>query len=134
MNLMLSQTKNIPDEQILLMFAENNLEAWEHLYDKYAPTMYGIIFSLSDDRTLAEDIFKEEFLQLKEKRILSGISHLLCSFLLRYTHTFARQQLKERGIDYSENPIVEASITNTLCSQHIREPLITPVFGFLCLD
>jgi len=49
-------------------------------------------------KTLAEEIFKETFLQLKEKQILFKNTYPLCPYLLKYTYTFARQELKERGI------------------------------------
>lgn len=102
------------------MVAENNLEAWEHLYDKYAPAMFGIICNLVEDRKIAEEIFKETFLQLKEKQILSKVTYALCPYLLRHTNTFARAQLKERGISCSNNTIEETSLINILCSQNIN--------------
>ncbi|MEO6190803.1 MAG: hypothetical protein ABIO44_11035 [Saprospiraceae bacterium] len=113
------QTKKISDQNILSMIAENNLEAWGHLYDKYAPAMFVIICNLTDDRTLAEEIFKETFLQLKEKQILSNVNYSLCFCLLRHTHLSARQQLKERGRTCSSSPFEESSLINMLCSQDL---------------
>ncbi len=110
------------------MIAENNLEAWGQLYDKYAPAMYGIICNLTDDRTLAEEIFKETFLQLKEKQILSKVTYALFPCLLRHTNIFARQQLKERGITCSNNPIEETSLINILCSQNINIKEVASIF------
>ncbi len=110
------------------MIAENNLEAWRHIYDKYAPAMYGVICGLTDDRTLTEEIFTEAFLQLKEKQILSKVSYSLCLCLLRHTHVFARQQLKERGITLSKSPMEETSLIKILCSQHITIKEIASIF------
>lgn len=118
--IMQHQANNISDQNILSMIAENNLEAWEYLYDKYAPAMFGIICNLTMDRKIAEDVFKETFLQLKEKQILSKVTYALCPYLLRHTNTFAKQQLKERNIDCSKNPIEETSLINILCSQSIN--------------
>ncbi len=113
------QTKIKSDQNILSLIAENNLEAWEHLYDKYAPAMYGIICNLTDDKPLAEVIFKEAFLQIKEKQILSKATYSLCPCLLRHTHTFARQQLKERGRTCLNSPNQQTSLINMLCSQNL---------------
>ena len=81
--------------------------------------MFGIICKLTDDRALAEDIFKETFLQLKEKNILSRVTYSLCSVLLRHTHITARQQLNERGISIKKDQINENLIINILCSQNL---------------
>ena len=115
----LHQTIKISDKNILLMISENKLEAWRHLYDKYASLMFGVICNLTDDRALAEDIFKETFLQLKEKNILSRVTYSLCSVLLRHTHITARQQLKEKGISIKKDQINENLIINILCSQNL---------------
>ncbi|MEO5570655.1 MAG: hypothetical protein ABIT08_15570 [Bacteroidia bacterium] len=124
-----SESKSISDQTILSMIAENNLEAWGHLYDKYAPAMFGIICTLTDDRTLAEEIFKETFLQLKEKQILSKVTYALCPCLLRHTHIFARQQLKARGIACSNSPVEQTSLINILCSQDINFKQAASIFN-----
>ena len=116
---MVLQTKIISDQNILTLIAENNTEAWRHLYDKYAHAMFGIIYNLTKDRTLAEEIFEEAFLQLKESKILSKNTYALCSCLLRHTHSFAQQQLKERGINNPINPIEKNSLITIFCSQNI---------------
>ena len=86
------------DQNILSMISENNLEAWGHVYDKYATEMFGVINKLTEDKKIAEEIFKEAFLQLKEKQILSKLKYSLYAWLLMYTQIFAQRLLKERGI------------------------------------
>ncbi len=110
---------SILDKTILSMIIGNNLEAWALLYDKYAPAMFGIICNLTNNRTLAEEIFKEAFLQLKEKQIFSKNTYPLCPYLLKHTYTFTRQKLKERGIISTINQHEETSHIHILCSQHI---------------
>ena len=118
---MVLQTKIISDQNILTLIAENNTEAWRHLYDKYAHAMFGIIYNLTKDRTLAEEIFEEAFLQLKESKILSKNTYALCSCLLRHTHTFTQQQLKERGINNPIIPIEKNSLIEIFCSKNISQ-------------
>lgn len=113
------QTKIISDQTILSMIAENNMDAWGHLYDKYAAAMYGIICNLTDDRSLAELILKEAFIQLKEKQILSKATYSICPYLLRHTHTFARQQLNEWDTPCSNRSVEQPSLLNMLCSQDL---------------
>jgi len=114
-----SQSKVISDQNIRDMLVENIREAWEYVYEKYSGIMYGIIYNLTEDRTLAEEIFIETFVQLKEKKILLNINYEIRPCILRYTNTFARHQLKDRGIAFMENHIEKKSFINILSSQYI---------------
>lgn len=107
------------DQDILSLIDENITEAWGHLYDKYASAMFGIICNLTKDRVLAEEIFEDAFLQLKERKIISKNTYALCSCLLRYTHTFTQQQLKVRGLNKSINFNEKSSLLDIFCSQNI---------------
>lgn len=90
----------ISDHQIITLLEKNNLLAWEKLYDKYSAAMNGLIFNLTDDKILVEDIFVAAFLQLKEKQILSNVKYALCPAILRHTFTYTTKQLKQ----YGKNP------------------------------
>ncbi len=95
---MLLQTERLSENQIILLFQKNNPLVWEGLYDKYAPAMCGLICNLTDDKKLAEEIFTNAFLHLKQRQILLKIKHALCPALLRYTYSFTTTHLKKIGI------------------------------------
>ena len=113
------QAKIISDQKILSMLAENDLKAWEYLYDKYAPAMYGIVCSLTDDLMVAQEIFKDAFIHLRERQIFANIRFALCPFLLRHTYGFTKQQLNDRGIKYPKEPMKETSLINIFCSEQV---------------
>lgn len=80
--------------------------------------MYGLIYNLTDDKVLAEEIFIHAFIQLKEKQTLSRINSGLCYTLLRYIYTFATKQLKEYGIKpKSHNQLEEMELIHLFCIQ-----------------
>ncbi|MEO6254853.1 MAG: hypothetical protein ABIO79_16200 [Ferruginibacter sp.] len=109
---------SISDEQIIALLKENNDSAWESLYDKYAPVMYGLIYNLTDDKVLAERILIHAFIQLKEKQTLSRINSGLCYTLLRYIYTFATNHFKEYGIiPKTLNPSEEVKLIHLFCIQ-----------------
>ena len=111
-------SNTISDEHIGTLLKENEDSAWEFLYDKYAPVMYGLIYNLTDDKVLAENFFINAFLQLKEKQMLSGINSGLCHTLLRYTYAYATKQLMEYGIKPKTlNPSEEVKLIHLLCIQ-----------------
>lgn len=86
------------DLQIISMLKVNNLSAWEHLYDNYAASMYGLVCTLTDDKALAAEIFMAAFLQIKEKKILQNVKTGLAPVLLSYTFSHTTKHLKEIGI------------------------------------
>ncbi len=108
--------KNISDHEILSLIAQHSLDGWGQLYDKYASAMFGIIYNLTNDNNLSQEIFKAAFLQLKESGILEKVTHALCPFLLRYSNNFTRQQLLEQGIPCANSLIEESSLIDILCS------------------
>jgi hypothetical protein len=86
------------DTEILSMLVENKKSAWAHLYDKYAPLMYGTILKMTGDETLAEAIFEIAFVELKERKILSPPHVDIRHSLLRYTYKITLKNLKVRGL------------------------------------
>ncbi len=111
------QINHISDEQMLTMIRSNNVKAWEHLYDKYAAAMYSIVWQFTDSKELANEIFTDAFLQLKEKNILLKMRYALCPFLLRYTYNFASQYFKKCGISALQNDkAVNSQLIHLLCT------------------
>jgi hypothetical protein len=92
------QNEVVSEKQIIVMLQENNPLAWVNLYDKYGSAMYGLIFGLTEDKPLAEEIFTKAFLELKQKQILSKIKFALCAIILRYTYSYTTAHLKKLGI------------------------------------
>ena len=91
-------TQNIVDVEILALIAENKVKGWSLLYDKYASCLFGIICKIIDDKNVAEEVFVESFLELKKTNILSNTPYSLCVFLSKYTYTFAKQKLLQKGL------------------------------------
>jgi len=117
---MRSVTNQIADLNILLLIRENNLSGWEQLYDKYAPIMYGVICTYTTDKRLADKVLIDLFFRLKEDEMLLKGNFTLSVFILRYTHTNTKLELKKRGIYYTESPFEINFIIHTLFSQSLN--------------
>ena len=113
-----STVTKISDKIILNLIRENNLKGWELLYDKYAAVMYGIICTYTADKELAEEILTGLFIRLKDEQRLIKVNVALCACILRYTYTNAREELKKRGINYTEIPNMMSSLLHIFCSQY----------------
>ena len=117
-SILTQRSNHISDAQLLIMIGENDVNAWRDLYDKYSGAMYSIVWHLTHNNEVANKIFTEAFLQLKEKNILIKIHFALCPFLLRYTHNYASQYLKKSGINpVSNSKIFDSHLIHLLCTQ-----------------
>ena len=68
--------------------------------------MYGVIYAHTGDNILADEVFMKLFIRLKQKEILLKIDFALCVCILRYTYYNTREELKRRGISYTERPLM----------------------------
>lgn len=100
------------------MLATNHLAAWENIYDKYSPAMFGIILSLTDNKPVAENIFQGAFLHFKESGLYSKLNYVLCARLLRNTYEYAVNYLHEIGeVPKKKNTSQKESLIYLLCTK-----------------
>ncbi|MEO7210571.1 MAG: hypothetical protein ABIY35_06485 [Chitinophagaceae bacterium] len=112
------QSEAISGNQIIAMLEENNPLAWENLYDKYASVMYGLICNLTEDKLLAEEILMNAFLELKQKQILSKIKYALLPIIMRYTHSYTIEYLKNiRITEKTFHPQKETELIHLFTTQ-----------------
>ncbi|MEO7309934.1 MAG: hypothetical protein ABIX01_06030 [Chitinophagaceae bacterium] len=72
----------------------NFAEFWDHLYDQYAPVVYGICLKLGGDEAVASEIFKKAFSGFSSL-IECRNSHLsITACLVRHTHKVAIEYLR----------------------------------------
>ena len=95
-----------------------DMREWEKIYDKYSIPLFTLICNLTDDRIIAEEIFTETFVRLKDRLQLSEANYSLCAQLMRHTYITAMHQLKRNGI----KPKVwhspeETKLIHLLCTQ-----------------
>jgi hypothetical protein len=80
--------------------------------------MYGLIYNLTKDKSLSEEIFMGAFLDLKQKQILSKTKCELYPIIMRHTYYFTTKHLKEIGIcPNNSNPPKEVELIHLLTTQ-----------------
>ena len=100
--------------------SQNKTTLWHSIYDEHAASIYGLICYLTTNTRLAEDIFQQVFLQLKdvEEQIVSKTIGELCPFLLRHTYKSTIEQLTKRNINpVTDNPFTEMELIHLLCTR-----------------
>ena len=78
--------KEISEHDLIALLQKNEKGAFEFLYDRYAPALYGIICKLVEDKWLANEILKKSFVQIWHQ--LAKVQPLSCNlFLLMHNIT-----------------------------------------------
>jgi RNA polymerase sigma-70 factor, ECF subfamily len=58
------EPKDLDDSILVHQFQRGQLEAYEHLFDRYSLRIYNYIVRVTNDRTAAEDLLQETFLRV----------------------------------------------------------------------
>lgn len=101
---MLSQHSNVSDAEILLKTVQNDAVGWGQLYDKFAPIMYGVILRITTDKTIADAILVDAFIQLKNQKTFEGMKMQgVCLWLLKHTYATTIDYLRIKKIAVKKN-------------------------------
>ncbi len=76
---------------------QNDISEWMHIYDMYAPMMYGTILKMTSDVVLAGIILEEIFIDIHKKEIVLAHHTPLNHILLRHTFKSTLKYLEARG-------------------------------------
>ena len=109
---MSSNNHTVSNAEILLLIAQNNDSGWSHLYDKYAPIMYGVILKVTDNDNIANEILIRAFILLKQQNKFSAFTNNLCVSLIKHTYDTAVHILKHRQIAVKDNYTLLQLLTN----------------------
>ena len=109
--------KFIANNQNLSIFTENTSKNVEQIYDKYAPIIYQIINSLTDNVAISEKIFTDTILKVKDDVSGFNMNGTVYPNLMRFTYNFAVQELIHYGISPKvHNPYQDSKLTYLLCT------------------
>lgn len=91
------------DKQILARIKNNDITAWDDLYEKYSPIMLGAISIFTRDEILAEKLLMDTWLELREQNALTRSNLKLSLYLYIFSFSYTLNKLKAQGI----NPCVK---------------------------
>lgn len=101
------------------IISENTSQNIEQIYDKYAPIIYGIISSLTDNVVISEKIFTDTFIKIKDNFPDFKVNGTSYPTLMRFTYSFTIQQLIQYGISPKVSNFQEANkLTHLLCTRY----------------
>ncbi len=106
----------ISDEELLKFFKRNSTEAFSCLYDKYAAPLYGVIFKLVKDDTIACEVLELSFITIfKELLNNTPIKGRIFVWMHNIGRDLALKALSnkiELQIQYNSNNQYRRTVTN----------------------
>lgn len=105
----------ITDAEIIAGIHENNLLAWDHLYNKYAGIMFAAILRLTDDNIIAENILKRSILLLTGNKKIFMATSILSVTLLHHVHSTATNYLVQKRIALKKTDITDEEFPVIKC-------------------
>ena len=101
----MSIRKDIKDNELIMLVQQKDMVAYEFLYDRYAPMLYGLICKLVKDQWLAEEILKKSFVEIwKSLVIVKPATCKLFIWMHNITRNIAMEELgKTLQQDKQEN-------------------------------
>ena len=60
----MSQTPSYTESELVALLKQRTQTAFSYLYDNYAPALYSVIFSVLQDKELANDVLQEVFIKV----------------------------------------------------------------------
>ncbi len=95
--------KDINDHELINLLQQKKVNAYEFLYDRYAPMLYGVICKLVKDEVMAEKVLKKSFIQIWNQ--LAALQPGKCNLFI-WMHNITRNiALEEISGEISINPV-----------------------------
>lgn len=110
---------SVRDEQLIGAVAQGDRAAWETIYDRYAPTVFGLALKMLGDREPAEEVVQEVFWRVWQRAAsfdhtrsfapwLFSIAHNLCIDAVR------RQRAQPQSVNQdSKHPVLNSILDDT---------------------
>ena len=98
-------SKNITDYELIILLQQTDIDAYEFVYDRYAPMLYGLILKSIKEQWLAELILKKSFVEIwKSLAIIQPVKCKLFIWMHNITRNIAMEELgKTLEQDKQEN-------------------------------
>jgi RNA polymerase sigma-70 factor (ECF subfamily) len=82
--------QQLRDDVLMTRIVQGDVSALEMLYDRHAPTVFGIALNITGDRALAEEVLQETFWEVWQ-RAATGQSRSFPGWLFRIVRRLAMQ-------------------------------------------
>ena len=103
-------SKDIKDHELIILLQQKDMDAYEFVYDRYAPMLYGLSLKLVKEQWLADVVLKKSFLQFWKR--ISVVHPTTCKLFIwmhNITRNVAMEELgktlnEEKQENYSSRP------------------------------
>jgi len=114
----MSQKSTFTEHELVSHLKVNNREAFEYLYDRYSPALYGIILKIIKDEEKAADIMQDVFLKIwKNIGSYNAEKGTLFTWILNVARNTAIDKLRmdaKLQLSVSWDAVKEIELTSTV--------------------
>ena len=106
------------EEELIVLLGNKNKDAFSYLYDNYCGALNGVLFKITEDRELSEDLLQEAFLKIwKNFSSYDSTKGRLFTWMVNITRNLAIDMLRSKGFkNQSKIHNSEIGIRNRLVS------------------
>jgi hypothetical protein len=102
---------------VVSMFKKYDHNTFENFYNKYSAVMYGVINSIAPNKSVADQILIDAFLDIKENNLFIDSKENHYINILKYTFNFSIKQLMLLGVVRKEcEYFLRHNIMHLLCT------------------
>lgn len=111
-NLTLNQLGDIDDKDLVSKIKKNEKEAFQELFERYAPRLYSFSMSYLKNKNDAEELVQNVFLKIWEKRALLNIEQSIKSYIFKIAVNTIYDFIRQKNIEHAFNDYVRLNYTD----------------------
>ncbi len=108
-HLVVQADKYFSEQTMAELIKEGSLKAFNILYDKYAPALFGAIIRITGEQTIAENILQQTFIELwNNKQTYTPLKEKVFTWMFKTARRLAIENLRtQNSLDQNLEPSME---------------------------
>jgi RNA polymerase sigma-70 factor (ECF subfamily) len=98
------------DEQLMVRVQQGEVQAFEALFERYRPRLFGFLFRRCGDAAAAEDLFQESWLRVVRARDRFDPGRRFSTWLFQIANNLCRDRGRRLAVEAREREAMQAQI------------------------
>jgi RNA polymerase sigma-70 factor (ECF subfamily) len=96
------------DERLMVRIQQGEVQAFETLFERYRPRLFGFLFRRCGDAATAEDLFQESWLRVVRARDRFDPGRRFSTWLFQIANNLCRDRARRRAVEAKEREAMRA--------------------------
>ena len=98
------------DERLMVRVQQGEAQAFDALFERYRPRLFGFLFRRCGDAAAAEDLFQESWLRVVRARHRFDPGRRFSTWLFQIANNLCRDRARHRALEARERETVQVQI------------------------